>query len=126
MSEEVKGISASGVSSPAEVQTAGSRASASDAAVIEALRRGDEEAFTRLVDQHHAVLAPHRPAIRLEPGGSGRGGAGHLACSDPGESGRFEGRSSLKTWILRILINRAKTRARREGRTVPFAEARGG
>jgi RNA polymerase sigma-70 factor (ECF subfamily) len=32
----------------------------------------------------------------------------------------FEGRSSLKTWIFRILINRAKTRATREGRTVPF------
>lgn len=34
----------------------------------------------------------------------------------------FEGRSTLKTWILRILINRAKTHASREGRTVPFAE----
>jgi RNA polymerase sigma-70 factor (ECF subfamily) len=34
----------------------------------------------------------------------------------------FEGRSSLKTWILRILINRAKTRALREGRTIPFAD----
>src|SRR4030095_2979412 len=33
----------------------------------------------------------------------------------------FEGRSSLKTWILRILINRAKTRVLREGRTIPFA-----
>ena len=33
----------------------------------------------------------------------------------------FEGRSSLKTWIFRILINRAKTRAAREGRTAPFA-----
>jgi RNA polymerase sigma-70 factor, ECF subfamily len=33
----------------------------------------------------------------------------------------FEGRSSLKTWIFRILINRAKTRAAREGRVVPFA-----
>jgi RNA polymerase sigma-70 factor, ECF subfamily len=32
----------------------------------------------------------------------------------------FERRSSLKTWILRILINRAKTRAAREGRSVPF------
>jgi RNA polymerase sigma-70 factor, ECF subfamily len=33
----------------------------------------------------------------------------------------FEGRASLKTWIVRILINRAKARAGREGRTVPFA-----
>ena len=34
---------------------------------------------------------------------------------------RFEGRSSLKTWIFRILVNRAKTRGVRERRTVPFA-----
>ncbi len=33
---------------------------------------------------------------------------------------RFEGRSSLKTWIFRILVNRAKTRGTRERRTVPF------
>ena len=35
--------------------------------------------------------------------------------------GRFEGRSSLKTWIFRILTNRAKTRGEREGRSVPFS-----
>src|SRR5262245_62173356 len=34
---------------------------------------------------------------------------------------RFEGRSSLKTWIFRILGNIAKTRAHREGRTLPFS-----
>jgi RNA polymerase sigma-70 factor (ECF subfamily) len=34
---------------------------------------------------------------------------------------RFEGRSSLKTWIFRILTNVAKTRGEREGRTVPFS-----
>ena len=34
---------------------------------------------------------------------------------------RFEGRSSLKTWIFRILTNRAKTRGEREGRSVPFS-----
>jgi RNA polymerase sigma-70 factor (ECF subfamily) len=34
---------------------------------------------------------------------------------------RFEGRSTLKTWIFRILVNRAKTRGERERRTVPFA-----
>jgi len=34
---------------------------------------------------------------------------------------RFEGRSSLKTWIFRILTNRAKTRAVRERRTLPFS-----
>ena len=39
--------------------------------------------------------------------------------------GRFEGRSSLKTWIFRILTNRAKTRGEREGRSVPFSSLGG-
>ena len=34
---------------------------------------------------------------------------------------RFESRSSLKTWIFRILTNTAKTRGIREGRSIPFA-----
>jgi RNA polymerase sigma-70 factor (ECF subfamily) len=34
---------------------------------------------------------------------------------------RFEARSSLKTWICRILVNRARTRAQRDGRLVPFS-----
>ena len=33
----------------------------------------------------------------------------------------FEGRSSLRTWIFRILVNIAKTRGQRENRTIPFA-----
>src|SRR5581483_9620291 len=32
---------------------------------------------------------------------------------------RFEGRSSLKTWVFRILVNRAMTRGAREARSVP-------
>src|SRR5437763_6324736 len=36
---------------------------------------------------------------------------------------RFEGRSSLKTWIVRILMNTAKTRGQREARSIPFSAA---
>jgi RNA polymerase sigma-70 factor (ECF subfamily) len=38
---------------------------------------------------------------------------------------RFEGRSSLKTWIIAIVVNKAKTRAQREGRSVPFTTLEG-
>jgi RNA polymerase sigma-70 factor (ECF subfamily) len=38
---------------------------------------------------------------------------------------RFEGRSSLRTWIFRICANIAKTRGQREGRSIPFAALAG-
>ena len=91
-----------------------------DVDVIQALRRGDEAAFARLVDQHHATL---RRVARLY--------VSNRAVADEVVQDTwlgviqgiwaFEGRSSLKTWIYRILINRAKTRAAREGRTAPVA-----
>ncbi len=91
-----------------------------DLSVIEALRRGDEGAFARLVDQYHASL---RRVARLYI--SDRAVADEVVQDTwlgvIQGIWAFEGRSSLKTWIFRILINRAKTRAAREGRTVPFA-----
>ena len=91
-----------------------------DLILIEALRRGDEGAFARLVDQHHASL---RRVARLYI--SDRAVADEVVQDTwlgvIQGIWAFEGRSSLKTWIFRILSNRAKTRAAREGRTVPFA-----
>ena len=91
-----------------------------DLSVIDALRRGDEGAFAGLVDQYHASL---RRVARLYI--SDRAVADEVVQDTwlgviQGIRA-FEGRSSLKTWIFRILINRAKSRAAREGRTVPFA-----
>jgi RNA polymerase sigma-70 factor, ECF subfamily len=88
--------------------------------LVKALRAGDEAAFAALVERYH------RPLFRLaEVYVRDRAVAeevvqetwlGVISGID-----RFEGRSSVKTWIFRILTNRAKTRAVREGRTIPFS-----
>jgi RNA polymerase sigma-70 factor (ECF subfamily) len=85
-----------------------------------ALRRGDENAFGRLVELYHAPL--RRLALTYVRSGAiadevvQETWLGVITGID-----RFEGRSSLKTWIFRILTNIAKTRAMREGRTVPLS-----
>jgi RNA polymerase sigma-70 factor, ECF subfamily len=91
-----------------------------DGALVAALRRGDERAFGELIDRYHPALV--RLAITFV---RDRAVAEEVVQETwlgvfQGID-RFEGRSSLKTWIYRILTNKAKTRAERERRTVPFS-----
>lgn len=87
---------------------------------LAALRGGDEGAFLGLVEQYQAALLRlarmyvNDAAVAEEV--VQETWLGVLRGLD-----RFEGRSSLKTWIFRILMNTAKTRAFREGRSVPFS-----
>lgn len=89
--------------------------------VIARLLAGDEAAFDALVAAHHGAM---QRVARI-----------FLGKPDVAEEivqetwlivlrglAAFEGRSSLKTWIFRILANRARSRASREIRVVPFAE----
>jgi RNA polymerase sigma-70 factor (ECF subfamily) len=104
----------------ANSQQAGSVASAEDLRMVEALRSGNEGAFVSLIDRYHAsmlrlaMVFVSSQAVAEEV--VQEAWLGVLQGLD-----RFEGRSSLKTWIFRILTNRAKTRALREGRSVPFS-----
>jgi len=91
-----------------------------DAAVIAALRARDERVFADLMRMYNASLL--RVALIYV--------ATRAVAEDVVQEtwigvlngiDRFEGRSSLKTWIFRILTNRAKTRGEREGRSVPFS-----
>jgi len=88
--------------------------------LVAALRRGDEQTFTMLVEQYTpsllrlAMLYVSSQAVAEDV--VQETWLGVLQGLD-----RFEGRSTLKTWMFRILINTAKTRAQREGRTIPFS-----
>ena len=98
---------------------------AEDRELLEALRRGDEAAFVRLVTTLHGSM------LRLAMVHVGDRAVAEEVVQDAWlgvlqQLDRFEGRSSLKTWILRIVSNRAKTRAIRERRTVPFSTLPGG
>ncbi len=89
-------------------------------ALIEALREGDEAAFMRLVDEYGPTLL--RVTRMYVPSAS----VAEEVVQDTWIAvlngiDRFEGRSSLKTWIFRILMNIAKTRGARERRSVPFS-----
>ena len=93
-----------------------------DEAVIEALRRGDEDAFARLVDRHHETLRRIARSYVSSPAIADEVVQDTWLAVIRGVWA-FQGRSSLKTWLLRILINRAKTRAQHESRTVRLGEA---
>ena len=91
-----------------------------DAAFVERLRAGDEAAFMELVERYQPALVrlaqSFVPSRAVAEEVAQETWLGVLNGID-----RFEGRSSLKTWIFRILVNRAKTRGERESRSVPFS-----
>jgi RNA polymerase sigma-70 factor (ECF subfamily) len=88
--------------------------------LVDALRNRDEAAFESLVDRYSSAMARvARLYVRSEAVADEVVQETWLGVID-GING-FEGRSSLKTWIFRILTNVAKTRAQREGRSLPFS-----
>jgi RNA polymerase sigma-70 factor, ECF subfamily len=91
-----------------------------DAELIPRLRAGDRAAFAGLVRRHGgALLRLARTFVHDEATAEEVVQDTWVAVLD-GLDG-FEGRSSFKTWLYRILANRARTRATREGRSVPFS-----
>jgi len=91
-----------------------------DAPLLAALRAGDEDAFATLVKRYQASLKRlARMYVSTDSVADEIVQETWLAVLDGID--RFEGRSSLKTWLFRILANKAKTRGVRERRTVPFA-----
>lgn len=91
-----------------------------EAALLQRLRDGDPDAFEELVDQYHAAIVRfarlYVPTQELAEDVAQETWMGVLRGLD-----RFEGRSTLKTWIFRIAANRAQTKGKREARSIPFA-----
>jgi RNA polymerase sigma-70 factor, ECF subfamily len=102
------------------VSETGTIASDADLALVEALRRGDETAFMMLVDRYQpSMLRIARMYVSTRAVAEEvvqEAWLGVLKGLDT-----FEGRSSLRTWIFRILTNIAKTRGQRESRSAPFS-----
>jgi RNA polymerase sigma-70 factor (ECF subfamily) len=91
-----------------------------DAELVAALRRGDEPAFAALVDELSG------PLVRLAPAHVPSRAIAEEVVQDTWVGvirglDRFEGRSSLRTWIFQILLNNARTRGKREQRSLPFS-----
>lgn len=99
-------------------------ASPADLALVERLRAGDETAFMMLVEQHQAaMLRVARMYVSSRAVAEEVVQEAWLGILKGLE--RFEGRSSLRTWMYRIVANIAKTRGQRDGRSVPFSTLEG-
>lgn len=92
-----------------------------EAVLLKSLSEGDEDAFTWLVQQYHSSLV--RVALSyVEDEVLAEEVAQETWIAVLKGLNRFESRSSLKTWIFTILVNRAKTYSQREKRNLLLSE----
>ena len=90
-----------------------------EAGIVHALQRGDEKVFSAVMEWYSGSLL--RLAMAFVPSRAVAEEVVQETWMGVLEGiGRFEGRSSFKTWLFRILTNRAKTRGTRERRYEPF------
>jgi RNA polymerase sigma-70 factor (ECF subfamily) len=91
-----------------------------DAALLAGLRAREERAFAELVERHGPSLLRHaRTFVASAAAAEDVVQETWLAVLTGIE--RFEGRALLRTWLYGIVANRARTRAARERRSVPFS-----
>jgi len=91
-----------------------------DARLVEGLRNGDEAAFREVMRQYGGTM------LRVAQMYVSSRAVAEEVVQEAWVGvlkgiGRFDGRSSLKTWLFRIVANTAKTRGVREARSVPFS-----
>jgi RNA polymerase sigma-70 factor, ECF subfamily len=89
-------------------------------ALVDRLRAGDAAAFEEVVTAWSPLMLRVARA-HVSTGASAEEVVQEAWLAVIQGLGRFEGRSALRTWVLRILINIAKSRGAREARTVPWS-----
>jgi RNA polymerase sigma-70 factor, ECF subfamily len=92
-----------------------------DERLVAGLRAGDESVFAELIDSYGDAM------LRIACGVVGSPAVAEEVVQETWLAvftgvHRFEGRSSLRTWIFRILMNTAHTQRMRDARTLPFAD----
>jgi RNA polymerase sigma-70 factor (ECF subfamily) len=92
--------------------------------LLGALRRGDEQAFITLVDTHGASML-RLASVYVRDRAVAEEVVQEAWLGVLRGLERFEGRSSLRTWLLHIIANLARTRAVREARSIPFSALAG-
>jgi RNA polymerase sigma-70 factor, ECF subfamily len=91
-----------------------------DDELVRALLDGDEAAFVALVRRYNGLML-YVALGHVRTRAVAEEVVQETWCAVLAGIDAFEGRATLKTWIMRILTNRAKTRGRREARCVPFS-----
>ena len=91
--------------------------------LVRALKRGDESAFITLVERYGASMT-RVAALYVSSRAVAEEVVQETWINVLRALDRFEGRSSLRTWIFAILANCAKRQAERERRSIPFAALR--
>ena len=89
-----------------------------DAGLVEALRSGDRVAFRSIVEELNPGLT--RMARTYVPAAIADEIVQETWMAVIKSVGTFEGRSALKTWIYRIMLNKVRTMATLEAKIVPF------
>jgi RNA polymerase sigma-70 factor, ECF subfamily len=93
-----------------------------DRELLERLRAGEEDAFVALVERHHSTM------LRLARMYVASDAIAEEVVQDTWLAAlrgldRFEGRSSFRTWLLQILVNRARSTGVREHRSIAIGDA---
>ncbi len=91
-----------------------------ESAVLERLRAGDEEAFEVLVSTYDGAMRRVAASFVRTPSAADEVVQETWLAVVRGLD-RFEERSSLQTWLFRILVNRARTAGAREARSLPLS-----